>query len=301
VRAAILHTVGYFSYFRHPLNAEEVWRFMSHKASLRETADCIEELCASGVLKSHNGLLHADTREDWSQRRRDREASAHKLLATVPRYVHIIASFPFVRGIAVSGSLSKLSASEHADIDYFIVTAHNRLWITRTLLHLFKKLTFLTGHQHSFCMNYFVDEAGLELPFRNEFTAIELVTLIPYYNRKWIDALKDRNRWVTRVLPNHDLKPLASPPCIEPQFVLKPFLEGLLNLAFPKTLNRWLMQLTDWKWRRKFAHLRLKEEDYQRAFYISLHTSKNHPADYQKKVLKAAVENELACAVEVVK
>lgn len=296
MKQAILHTVKYFGYFQHPLTAAEVWRFLREKASEDEVRREVDELCAEGLLFSKNGYLHMAETEDWSHRRAAREQAAHVLLEKVPVYARIIASFPFVRSIAVSGSLSKLSVSENADIDYFIVTRRNRLWITRTLLHLFKKLTFLFGKQHCFCMNYFVDEDGLVLPYQNEFTAIELCTLIPFYNRRWVQALNEQNPWARRFLPNHDGTPLVSPGCIEPRFVFKPVLEMFFNLCFPGVLNRWLMRLTDWKWRRKFAYLQLREEDYQRAFYTSINTSKNHPADYQKKVLTALSEKVLTYA-----
>ena len=46
-------------------------------------------------------------------------------------------------------------------------------------MHLFKKLTFLTGRQHYYCMNYFVDEAALEVNNKNIFTAMEVKTLLP--------------------------------------------------------------------------------------------------------------------------
>lgn len=296
MKQAILHTVKYFGYFRHPLTAEEVWRFLREKAGRDEVRMHVDELCVMGLLSEKKGFLHMPESGDWSHRRVARERAARALLEKVPAYVRIIAAFPFVRSIAVSGSLSKLSVSEDADIDYFIVTERNRLWITRTLLHLFKKLTFLFGKQHCFCMNYFVDEDGLVLPYQNEFTAIELSTLIPFYNRRWVDALNEHNPWVRELLPNHDRTPLVSPECIHARFIFKPVLEALFNLCFPGLLNRWLMKLTDWKWRRKFAYLRLGKEDYQRAFYTSISVSKNHPADYQKKVLSALSEKVLSYA-----
>ena len=59
----------------------------------------------------------------------------------------------------MSGSLSKHFADEKSDIDFFIITSANRLWIARTCMHLFKKVSYIAGKQHWFCMNYYVDEA----------------------------------------------------------------------------------------------------------------------------------------------
>ena len=51
----------------------------------------------------------------------------------------IIAAFPFVRAVGISGSLSKQYADENSDIDYFIITAANRLWIAKNLPAYFQK------------------------------------------------------------------------------------------------------------------------------------------------------------------
>ena len=84
--------------------------------------------------------------------------------------------FPFVRGVFISGSLSKRCAAEKEDVDYFIVTSANRLWIARTIMHLYKKLTYLRGRQDRYCMNYFIDEEALEIKEKNIFTAVEMIT-----------------------------------------------------------------------------------------------------------------------------
>jgi hypothetical protein len=86
---------------------------------------------------------------------------ASKLLSKAMSIGAFLYRFPFVRAVGISGSLSKKYADEKADIDFFIITKSNRLWISRTVLHAFKKLTFLVGQQHFYCMNYFIDENAL--------------------------------------------------------------------------------------------------------------------------------------------
>ncbi len=67
--------------------------------------------------------------------------------------------------------------------------------------------------------------------------------------------------------------------------------EWLLNHMFPAKLNENLMKLTDTKWRRKWNVKGYPREDYELAFKTTLHISKNHPANYQKKILKALSGN----------
>ena len=144
--------------------------------------------------------------QDWGDERHQGNERAFRLLEESGKYVKIIAGFPFVSAIAISGSLSKFYASENTDIDYFIITEANRLWIARTLLHLFKKLTFITGHQHYFCMNYFVDTNALEITHPNLYSAIETVTLLPVYNAVIIKRFMKENAWTKNYLPNYSLQ-----------------------------------------------------------------------------------------------
>jgi hypothetical protein len=47
------------------------------------------------------------------------------------------------------------------------------------------------------------------------------------------------------------------------------------------------MSLTDKKWRKKWSGHNYNENDYRRSFQTEIHISKNHPADYEKKIMQA--------------
>jgi predicted nucleotidyltransferase len=111
----------------------------------------------------------------------------------------LLIKFPFVRGVGISGSLSKNFADDKSDIDLFIITEKDRLWIARTLMHCFKKLTFLANRQHHYCMNYYVDEQQLQIAEKNIYTAIEVDTLIPLEGDVVFEQFYTANTW-TRTL-----------------------------------------------------------------------------------------------------
>ena len=70
--------------------------------------------------------------------------------------------------------------------------------MARTIMHLFKKFTFLAGRQHWFCMNYYVDEDGLEIKEKNIYTAVELVTVMPMRGDTIFKDLISANKWTQR-------------------------------------------------------------------------------------------------------
>lgn len=290
----VLDTLRYFEIFSHPLRKEELYAFLAVRINPADFDALIVQMLAEGTLKEYAGYLQQSKTENLSALRIEKEERAKQLIQHSRFYSGIIARFPFVKSVAISGSVSKLSAGEDADLDFFIITAANRLWISRTLLHLFKKLTFVTGHQHFFCMNYFVAEDHLALPFKNIYTAIELKTLIPVYGAETIDALQKTNAWTNNLLPNHNGEPLFRASLVAPRFVFKPINEWLISRLMPVKINEWLMKFTDWKWKRKFAHLNLSQADYDRAMMTKPYLSKNHPHDYQKKVMSSVKKQPIA-------
>ena len=285
-----LLALKYFGIFRYPLKLEEIHIFNPSKATLEETRSALEDLLAEGIIYQSGQFYMPVKDEDWVPAREKANEKAFQLLAKTGKFGSIIAAFPFVRGIAISGSLSKFSATENPDIDYFIITEADRLWIARTMLHLFKKLTFITGHQHYFCMNYFIDTKSLTISHPNLYSAIEAVTLLPLYNAPLFELFNNENRWTRDYLPNHPGLANFTYVLEFKKYRLKKILEAISAILFPDKVNHFLMRLTDRKWRRKWRRAGYPEDDYDRAFMTSLHISKNHPVDYEKKVLTSLVE-----------
>jgi hypothetical protein len=287
IENACIQCLGYFGIFKYPLTLDEVHIFNPEKHSKEEIGTALESLFSQGELNKINEFYLLENDSSWVEERLKGNRRAYELLKKSKRFVNIIASFPFVESIAISGSLSKFYASENPDIDYFIITKTNRLWIARTLLHLFKKLTFLIGYEHYFCMNYFIDTEALQIPSQNQYAAIECMTLLPAYNLKMNKQFMQANLWAKEFLPNH-------PGMINLDYLIKnrkrpikAVFTFLLNIVAPKRLNRFWMKVTDRKWRKKWAKFNYSEDDYNRAFHTEIHISKNHPADYEKKVLNA--------------
>ena len=107
------------------------------------------------------------------------------------------------KAVAVSGSLSKYFADEKADIDFFIITSANRLWIARTFMHFLKKISYIAGKQHWFCMNYYVDEMGMNIQEKNIFTAMEISTLLPMQGTNHFKNFIAANAWINNYFPAH--------------------------------------------------------------------------------------------------
>ena len=280
-----LQCLRYFGIFKYPLTAEEVHRFNLAPSDFELVKSALENLVKNGTINRIERFYLHENKKEWIEERNKGNQRAYKVLAKSGKYVSIIARFPFVRGIAISGSLSKFYASEKTDIDYFIITDSNRLWIARTLLHVFKKLTFITGHQHYFCMNYFVDTDALEITHQNQYSAIEVATVLSVYNSPLIDKFRIKNDWISKFLPNNESTNNYEYVIPDRKHPGKRFIEKLINFCFPDRLNKRLMNLTDKKWRRKWKRKGFDFTNYDRAFQTEINISKTHHFDYEKKVM----------------
>lgn len=284
---SLLLLLKYFSIFKHPLTFEELHLFSSENESREALQHYLQEQLSAGVIEHAKGYYFFKG-EDNIAKREAGAAAAAQLLPKAKKAGRFIARFPFVKFVGISGSLSKGYADAHTDFDFFIVTAPNALWICRTLLHLFKKLSFLVSRQHWFCMNYFIDEHHIKIEEQNIFTQIELSTLIPVYNKDLYRLLLLKNK---DNLPNFGHLPASLYPS-----------GGLhkLEQEYDLPKNKWLipfnlffMKLTDEKWKKKWKKKGYPMEDYPLAFKTTPYVSKNHPKNYQKKILNQLKKDQL--------
>ena len=199
----ILKTLAYFDIFDYPLSEKELKNFLHEKVDSSLFSETITQLLRDKIVFSLNGFYALDNDPSKVERRLEGNMRARKLLPTAQSIGSFLFKFPYVRGVAVSGSLSKNYADKKADIDFFIIIKANRLWIARTILHLFKKTTFLIGRQHYYCMNYFIDEEALRIPEKNIYTATEVITLLPVAGSVTINKFFEANAWSRDSFPTH--------------------------------------------------------------------------------------------------
>jgi hypothetical protein len=208
---------------------------------------------------------------------------AEILLRTAYKVGGFLYQFPFVRGIGISGSLSKNFADQHTDIDFFIITRSNRLWIARTLMHLFKKLTFITGHQHWYCMNYYIDEEALRIEEQNIFTATELITLIPVCGNGTMDKFYHQNNWVAEYFPHQEVRRQSM--LLRRSGWFKKTMEWLLDNRLGNAIDNIFMRITARRWQKKEELQKTNDHGVRLGLCTGKHFSRPNPHFFQKKVL----------------
>ncbi len=283
-KESILKTLAYFDIFRYPLTIEEITRFMDQPADNRNMEQWLAELQANGEVFLNQGCYSIQDNPLLVHRRHEGEHRAKQLLVKANKIGRFLYQFPFVRAVAISGSLSKNFADEKADIDLFIITRANRLWIARTFMHLYKKLTYLRGRQHYYCMNYYLDEEALLLEDKNIYTAIELKTLLPVCGSDVTRDFFNANQWANEWLPSCEYKTQQQK---DPwNNFLKRSVEWFFNNRFADALDKYLMRITDRRWQVKQKKGKKNNKGIPMIMLTGRHFAKSDPGNFQAKVLQ---------------
>lgn len=208
---SILLTVLYADLFDFALTHEELHQRLvlrrSDPASIRQRVESLvgPYLAESGDYVTWKG------REYLADVRRRRRVASRDLWDAAERYAGWLSCIPFVRMVAVSGSLAVDNAEKRSDIDLFCITESNRLWTARLFIVPLSKMTrFLKRVFPCYlCPNYLLTLDTLEIQDRSLFTAHEVVQAAPLWGSDVHRRFLQANAWVEAFLPHRPIKSAA--------------------------------------------------------------------------------------------
>ena len=280
----ILRTLLYYEIFDHPLSLDELFQlFPKNSLSKSQFLNNIVALVREKKVMESNGMYQASgNAKDLSEIRNKRELYARKQLVIAKIMKHVIRRFPFVRGVFLSGELSKHVATQKSDIDFVIVTSQKRLWVCRTLLILFKK-TFLFNSKKYFCLNYFVSENNLEVEEHNYYTATEIAHLKPLSNFPLFLKFMNTNSWIKTYFPNYSLYEFVKEEPSEYSSWLQEVLEIFFPIRLTDSLDIFLMNTMKKIWANRYPQY--DERARERTFKSTNNESRAFVGNFGEKIL----------------
>ena len=280
---AIVNTVSYVDVFDYPLTPAEIHRYLIRlPLTSAETTRLLDGRLVPARLSRRDGLYMLPGREDVAELRRERLAASRELWPAAVTYGRLIARMPFVRMVAVTGSLSVNNVAHGGDIDYLVVTADDHLWVSRAFVLLIVRWAARQGQE--VCPNFFLSERALRLSDRNLYTAHEVAQMVPLYGCGVYDALRRANDWTARYLPNA----AGAPPTLNEA---RPYLRRLPNSSRRGLLERTLAtpagrRLDHWEMARKIRKFRGIYHGWQESDF-SADTCKGHFNRHKQRVISA--------------
>lgn len=255
LKRAILTTLSFFDISQFPLSQIEIEKYLHRTtASPLDLSIMLKRLQGKGLIAQKGGFWFLQGRSKITKIRKKRLEISDQKLKRVFRYIKLLKLIPFIKSVSVCNTLAYKNAKKKSDIDLFVITETDRLWIARALsLFLFNLLGIRgkTGEvknpENQFCFSFFLTSNNLELnkiylqPF-DPYLSYWIATLKPVFGYSYFAKLVRKNIWYKKELPNHIFEKIEKE---KPTLIgfIKFLTEKLINFLGGKTIDKKLYHL----------------------------------------------------------
>lgn len=286
---AFLQSVLYASLFDYPVTLSQLRDgLIGERADEPTLARCyLTSDLLQATVECAEGYYFPRGRSDLLETRRRREGASRQLLENSARALAFVRKMPFVRMVALSGSLAHMNAEGGADLDLFVVTRPARVWSVMVTALVVARLM---GWRRQLCLNYIVSERALLVGPADLFCANQIVHLQPLDGHEVYRAFLESNRFIERFYPNFRPKAPASAALQRP--LLFRLAETVLDWTIAPLYER-LCRVLYGRYLRRRAHTwRSRDQVRLEAECLKLHTSSHRREVMERfeRALEAAME-----------
>lgn len=210
----IIRTLSYRAVFQYPLSFYQLGTFLLCESprSFDELKDALGKLCDKGTVRTRNGryFLKNVKPVDWDKKYK----TTQKIIESHKKTFKVLSRIPWIRLIAVTGAAAAYNSKLGDDLDIFVITSRNRLWITRFFVVLLLKTmgVYRTDEDpgNKICPNLLISEDAMfwDDEKHNEYIAHEIVMMRPILDRSYtyMRFIK-ANDWVSKYFGNITINP----------------------------------------------------------------------------------------------
>lgn len=210
---SILTTVIFFDLFDYPLTELEIWKFLyapqpKEKISL---SDIKKQLPKIAAIRAKDGFYFLKGREEIINIKHSRYSESFNKFKKAMRAAKIFSLLPFIQLIAIGNFIPSNNTKKEGDIDFFIITKKNRVWLTRFILATLSQILgwrpTKKNKKDKICLTFFISEDSLNLQkislLDDVYLHYWLATLYPLYNMEGVyEKFVAENGWIGKFLPN---------------------------------------------------------------------------------------------------
>ncbi|MVM30920.1 hypothetical protein GO755_12835 [Spirosoma sp. HMF4905] len=275
----VLNILIYSDIFQYPLTRKEI--FERGKLDDNELDICLSALLHEERIFLIDGYYSLRNDPTLITLRSERNVRANNYIKKARVIAKVLARFPFIRAVFLSGSISKNCVDKKGDVDFFIITESKRLWLAQFFCSMFKR-TILLNRTKYFCYNYIIDNKHLLIDERSIYTAFEIKTLIPLLGYDYYKRMLNENSWASIFFPKYPVSPDND--VIRRQSKVQKILEYLLNNSLGEYIDNWLLNYSLRKRKKRLASKFFENPVY----YTNLqrHVAKSHTNDHYPNIIK---------------
>jgi hypothetical protein len=219
---SIIATITYYDVFDYPMTSFEIWKYLLNEGSLENSLEDIVMTLETESVRRYvghvQGLYFLQGRRLLVRKRLMRGKLSIAKMKGVKRLVFWLRFVPFVRMIALTGSLAMKNSEASGDWDLLIVLRSGHIWMGRTLLTGFLQLFGMRRHGEDVadraCLNYWITTQSLEIITKDLFSSNEYFFITPLFGFKEFQRFQESNQWIRRFRPQYTVTQLAHIFCI---------------------------------------------------------------------------------------
>ncbi len=217
---SILKTIVFADIFNYPLTITEVYKWLYKPTKIKGKYPSLflirktlkESKIISEKLSQREGFYYLKGRRNIIYLRKQNNNLAESKFSRIVSLIKIYRFIPFVRMIAICNSLAISNANENSDIDLFIITKKNKIWLARFFTVILVKFFDLRPREDkskdTFCLSFFIDEDYLNIKniminHHDIYLPHWIQQLMPIYNPDYLyEKFMKANNWYKEYLPN---------------------------------------------------------------------------------------------------
>jgi len=199
-----LFSIYYHSLFEFPLTTLELVKWQPGRKFRNKSLNIPYEY--------NDGYFFSRSKKGFLVKRMFKRRESFRKVEIARKTARILKRIPYIKCIAITGSLAMFNAVEDSDIDLMVITSKGGLWFTRLLSLLLLSISGVKIRRYGrndekdrVCMNIWLDESSFAWPKndRNFYTAHEIAQIIPVINKDHnFQKFMYKNSWVKDFWPN---------------------------------------------------------------------------------------------------
>ncbi len=205
----ILETIIYYDILDFPLTSFEIWKYLTvaeenadekDECSLGDVVEALESRDLKKHIEEFWGFYFLKGRKELVERRIQNDKNSIAKFKIAERVAWWLRFVPFVRMVAVTGTLAMKNSEKNSDIDFLVVLEKGRIFTGRLLVtltvHLLGKRRYKKKIKNRICLNYFITVGSLEIKRQDLFAANEYSFIYPLFDHIVIPTEAKRSRGI---------------------------------------------------------------------------------------------------------
>lgn len=245
----IITTLAYYDAMDYPMTPFEIWKYLisdqettgsKQERERVQLLDIIKGLESEEVKKhidQYHGYYFLKGRPELVEKRLENNKIAEVKLKKTRRVVWLLRFVPFVRMVAVTGTMAMKNSQRKSDLDLLIVLRHGYIFTGRTLVtltvHLLGRRRYGKKITDRICLNFFTTDQSLKTDLREifvaenrsdmeaivHFCASEHFFILPLFDRQNFEKFQKENSWIKNYLENFQPELISNSKKIPDSFI----------------------------------------------------------------------------------